>query len=435
MEAVTIVVVEIQEASQPTTHEAHQYAVTNPTTTNYSPSTAAPDTAYLSSAYSYSSPVAASTSAVDPDTGETFWYTLVNPSSSSSSSSSLPSTFASPSASYSPTAYSSSTYNNGYIAAGQSNYTSVNSTSAQGNTGTEEESSGLSPLVKPIAAAVGAAVVVAAVITIWLCCCKRRRAKRSSRLSGEEQTTGSVMGQRSSMAVARQQRNLTRDELFDVVPLPPPLARYSRIAPSPPDGLIPPPLTTLRSNRLSSVTSSWADDSEIDALATDGSTIARTISTHSISSRLSEGTVTGTVSDNPFDHPAYTLISGTPRRTRTTPGTSTLNSSGQTGSDTMIPTSDPFSDIHAPLTEQATVDSPISPVSPAYLPSSRSHLDDLFGSPSGNDLDQGATIIQHIDGGRAVPRRAALPEPERVGQGEVHIPPTYMELYPGRNGQ
>lgn len=335
---------------------------------------------------------------------------------------------------------SSAVTNNGYAynetAAGEQNNNGT--TSQIDGDSTSQGGSGGKPQMGNVLAGVFSTIFTLAVITTIVFCCKRRRARRRLQRQEQEYTQSRPAMQQSYPPSTINRRSLTRDELYDVVPLPPPLARYSRIIPSrapalPPRNGQPPTLAQLRSNRLSTVSSSWADDSEIDALATDGSTIARTISTHSVSSRLSEGTAIGSASDNPFDHPAYTLMTGTSRRTRTTnTGSGTLISSGRTTTDILSPTYDPFSDSNTPLIDHTMVDSPISPISPAHLNStSRSGLDEMFGG----DLERGATIIQHIDGGRALPQRAALPEPDRLGDGEVHIPPTYMELYPGRNGR
>jgi hypothetical protein len=75
-------------------------------------------------------------------------------------------------------------------------------------------------------------------------------------------------------------------------------------------------------------------------------------------------------------------------------------------------------------------------LSPAVTTSRRSPadtLEDMFADLTDEDsggLSRGATIIRHVDAGSAPRGRQGQPEPERIGGGEVHIPPTYMELYP-----
>ena len=302
--------------------------------------------------------------------------------------------------------------------------TGLNSTSAaEASDGTSDGSdsaptSKTSTVLKGVLGTIGAL----AMVLVLLFCIKRRRAKRRLRNDDPE------MSQIVNAATTRP--SVTHSESIDVVALPPPLARYSRIidptsAPSLPSRARSP------RDRNSIVSSAWADGSEMDAFATDGSSIARTLSTHSNDSRATDATIT--TAENPFDHPAYTTLLSTSRRTRTTPTDTLLTASSP---------ADPFSDGHAvPSHSVSTLPdsalSPISAVSPAVTMSRRSPadtLDNMFADMTDDDdsghLSRGATIIRHVDAGSAPKGRQGQPEPEHIGGGEVHIPPTYMELYP-----
>ncbi|KAK1927872.1 hypothetical protein DB88DRAFT_479636 [Papiliotrema laurentii] len=280
-----------------------------------------------------------------------------------------------------------------------------------------------------------------------------RRRRTRERAFGQQRD----MDQLPTTQSATQSRlDLARTDLYDVVPLPPPPpVRYSQVPgvparsgrPAPPlpprRGDLPPSLAALPGrDRRSMTESSWADDSELDALATDGSSLARTISTYSTSSLHSDATATLS-SGNPFDHPAYTLISATRRPAHSSSAGLTLtgDTAIPTGTWTSLPStlnvdtmtaSDPFADGQTPLLDET---SPISPLSLAVTTTShrsRAGLDEIFGGNTpATVLSRGTTFIQHIDAGRAPSQRAGVPEPGRVGEGEVHIPPTYMELYPG----
>lgn len=439
----------------------YQYALTDIASTTYTSLPTSSSSSTITGQYDNDTPEYPAYSYANENDTNNVIATPATPSSSSPPSSS---SSASSSSSYYPYPYSSMPNNAWYTSIETSmaqSASAIQTGYAQNEGSSSEEESGKPKTTTTALAGVFSTIFTLGLILTIVFCCKRRRARR--RLAAQDSENAAAAATSSSRPTMQQtfqsttsgtRRSLTRDELYDVVPLPPPLARYSRIVHSssrrsppvlPPRNGLPPTLAQLQSHRHSTVSSSWADDSELDALATDGSTIARTISTHSVSSRISEGTVTGTSLDNPFDHPAYTFMSGQSRRTRSTPTTSsTLVSSSRTGTgtgtgigmDILSPIHDPFSDAHTASMNQSPIESPISSISPAHLAShSRSNLDDMFGSPSVGELERGATIIQHIDGGRALPQRAALPEPDRLGDGEVHIPPTYMELYPGRNGR
>jgi len=334
------------------------------------------------------------------------------------------------------------------------------------------------PLVAPIAGTFGG-VFGLCLLATGIVCYKRRKAFKREHAGSEEAGPLGSSGPQGTHGVGAETTMVQRQfghtrpiplgDGFEgyygvnVTPLPPPLTRYSRVPPLPTrpadeaGSLTPAP--RYRQIRSSVAASSWADDSEFDAIATDGSSYARTLSSYSVSSDVSDATATA--NENPFDHPAYTLM---PARRR--PARGPANTQQQEGSDTGSPVdintnSDPFADSHSASTSRPlptlsdptltyttfntnstpSLSSPISPVAlispvlpvPAQAILARPHtttnsLDDHFSHPSPK-LSR-TTFIQHVDGGQASLERANAAEPERLGGGEVHIPPSYMEMYP-----
>lgn len=275
-----------------------------------------------------------------------------------------------------------------------------------------------------ISAGVGIVIILGILLCVF---CRRRRRSRNGYMENRNMeqlpTTSNV--------------SLTdRPDPFEIIPLPPPSIapplRYSQVVPPTPRqyGASTPIMAPERRYRAVSTTaSSWADDSELDAFATDGSSLARTLSTNSQGTIVSENTITGE-NENPFDHPAYTLPSN--RHRQRTNFTGTLSSEGNHRSVTVQRAIDPFADSSS--VSPISPISPITPISSASVGVARARaLDDIFASvhegPEGTETE--TTFIHHIDAGRAPSQRAlGVPEPDRIGDGEVHIPPTYMELYP-----
>jgi len=307
------------------------------------------------------------------------------------------------------------------------------------------------PLVAPIAGTLVGIFALCAIATGVVCYKRRKAFRREGR--GRKRLDDPAPEYEKDHPDGTAQ-----NEGMDVTPLPPPLTRYSRVPPLP--GLTSGQRTPRSFRSSVAASSAWADDSELDAIATDGSSYARTLSSYSISSVQSDQTAT-TDHANPFDHPAYTLM---PARRLA------MQSQGRTLTPTPVSTSaetanlDPFADplspaspldptathtssgsafspaaTSAPGTASAyglgsatssddTIISPISTLSPAVLRPPNSHMDDLF-SHSSPKLAH-TTFIHHVDAGRASLARPTAAEPERLGRGEVHIPPTYMEMYP-----
>ena len=252
--------------------------------------------------------------------------------------------------------------------------------------------------------------------TVLFFCYKKRKLKRQKG-NQEMVSVRDHTDHGHTLPVTRP--DLSLPELYDIIPLPPPPPiRYSQISTRPlareGSGRTQLGRTEVHGSIYSS-TSSWTDDSEMDAFATDGSTIARTLSTLSTSSTGTDHTVVGRTLErgiagshvNPFDHPAYTL--STRRR-------NVEMSSGPNRRLGHPPAIDPFADDQ----------SPEPPSSNGHPPSPFEEI--LISTPR---VDDGTTFIHHIDAGRHPTQRSTgLPSPERVGSGEVHIPPMYRELYP-----
>jgi hypothetical protein len=180
----------------------------------------------------------------------------------------------------------------------------------------------------------------------------------------------------------------------------------------------------------SSRDSRWADDSEMDAMAEDGSTITRTLST--TSTRRSMMTTDGPSNgENPFDHPAYTYRAARPRPA----------GAFARGPISAITTSG-SSTTHQSSSMQSTL-SPITPITPAALRPSSAHLqsraadtysihsseDGTFGTPISRPggLRREPTIIRHADsvGGDGSGYATKV---EREGRdGVVELPPLYED--------
>ncbi|ORX35466.1 hypothetical protein BD324DRAFT_652591 [Kockovaella imperatae] len=138
-----------------------------------------------------------------------------------------------------------------------------------------------------------------------------------------------------------------------------------------------PPRTVVRNTRAPST--QWgSDDSEYDMVATDGSSITRTLSTRSmdtISERMESGTAS---TENPFNHPAYTV--NRPNRRFDIPGIRTnVNSTTTTlsvASPLTLGTAETwwsnishgrFSATSPTATTDSTTDSSMSPTTPRPL--------------------------------------------------------------------
>lgn len=308
---------------------------------------------------------------------------------------------------------------------------------------------------------VGIGFIGACIICCWLV--RRRRTRRRSARDNRSQPTDLFAS------------NLTTEEVAEVVPFPANLAsRPGRTCTS-----------SDRTDRES--TAAWTDDSEFDMLATDGSTITRTLSSTSTrrqSLRSSSGEQDDTPGSNshsnPFAHPGYTLPPrATPKlytdvksfmnQTAMSPGSSSGSRStppwtcaSTSSSQLLTPLSATYdrSIPNNPFRDPPSV-SPISPFnsypsgrlqtssrSPPVSDRSWSTADDSAFTRQASTHNPsvrpfaGITIVQHIDGGRT-------PSRPLTGQGvvnadgtdvvdergRVHLPPTYGELYgPGGDG-
>ena len=354
--------------------------------------------------------------------------------------------------------------------------------------------------VKPVIGA-GLAVFVIALVTLLVCCVKRRRQRAGpggrTRLNDDEMiqtrsrgpvTLGTQPTQKRTQRDPRVptrslQIDLTRDELFDVVPIPPPAVRVRDSGPNP----TVPSLSTIglhtsngrnRSRRgllggnsngdRQAAESSRGDgedsnESELDAFATDGSSATRTLSTRSV--------VSSGMSETPFHHPAYTLAPSS-RRTAAGTGTETgtsidvgswlswgwLASSRRASSPSPPPSprQGPTYIESSPTTDSDPFNPPPSPSQPSQV-RTRTSANSVYSANSAaqtwlNDDDvqnsllsahfpahsartpsRGVKIVQHVDAGRA---RVEAMLPDMNGDkhrqsGEVHIPPTYRETYLG----
>jgi hypothetical protein len=317
-------------------------------------------------------------------------------------------------------------------------------------------------------AAVGVPAVVGLIIAImgiWLCCrCKKRRGER--RAAGEQ--GGGVgygemrqVGQRGddwrfSVTSLPQTTGgngsrgdiLTRNEVMGVVS-PSRRPRGNRDA----DNGSYSPSPSYHRNQpgsypyaTSSRHSRWTDDSEFDAMAEDGSTITRTLSTTSTRQSIMTATDGPSSRENPFDHPAYTYRSAPPRA---------IGSSFLGTNSSMTPTSTATSSSHYPSTTFQSTLSPISPLTPSAATSSslyqqqtgareasqsdtysiHSSDDGIFGAPASRPgLRREPTIIRHADSsaGRGSAGGGYATKVERQGRdGVVELPPLYEDATAG----
>ncbi|KAK4688462.1 hypothetical protein P7C73_g1651, partial [Tremellales sp. Uapishka_1] len=261
--------------------------------------------------------------------------------------------------------------------------------------------------------------VVGTLCVVALCgllyvCRKRRKQRRSRALVSDERPTRS------------QRRSVTTQEAFEAVPFPSRLSTLRRPFPQ----------------SDSRPSSAWTDDSEMDAMAVAGSSIARTLSNTTSSSRRVESVYSDAPYSSRFPAPPRLAID-----TKSLPldGSewSTLPSSSNHPYGAHTPqsqapsyTSDPFADSISPISaptprnpspSQSQIRSHFSPQQQHQFQSQQSYSSTSHLSPSypasSHNLSRNTTIIRHSDAGR-VPQT-----PSRPLDPVVHLPPTYGELY------
>lgn len=398
-----------------------------------------------------------------------------------------------------------------YVSASNSasNVTVTSVGTEEGNTGTGVSTGEVE--IKPwMMAAMGIAgvAIIAMMVLCCVCCRRRKRRIRQQRLEDDEEKRQEEINR----ADIRSPGDLTRDEVFDVVPLPPAPPRMvtrpnvslagqyahhprhipasSPTSPFDTDPFLQHGVPGPRGYDRSSVAeySQFGQDSELDVYAEDGSSMTRTLSTRSFaSSAPSYGNPTEQ-GENPFDHPAYTVMGG--RRPRgpenqtwmrgdgTLTRQNTMRTGTYTGSQgTLLSPTDILPSVYNSSGSSST-QSPITPMtsasrlrgyphqppseassdrraSRAWTISTATSDDDILigstlpeGATARTGLARGLTIVQHVDAGQErvarrqgqglddAQRMLALEEDQAVDRrrGEIHIPPTYKELYEDRRG-
>ena len=307
----------------------------------------------------------------------------------------------------------------------------------------------------------GVGLLLIALIT-W--CCIRRKRRRKAR---RESTRLREMDQVGSSMVLPGRRfggDLTTEEVQSAVVLQPP-----RLPPRPSYAPAPPPSTR------------WgSDDSEYDMVATDGSSITRTLSSRSVDTITSRTAPMSVISENPFDHPAYTVRPGrrvdgplgsatntssispiTPQsgsggtwlhpshQSHFSPNSSSTRSpydrpqlsiahntfagSSQASTIQPSPVSQNSRYVPSPAPSYATSHPAISgrtrPVSIISESTDRSEEEEIGTVMSTPGLRRGTTFIQHTDSLSPVGQPSVAAWRDGRRRKEVHLPPSYGEVY------
>jgi hypothetical protein len=335
---------------------------------------------------------------------------------------------------------------------------------------------------------IGVVVVLAFVVSaigVWWCCRSRRktRERREGPSSGggagygemreREREVGSGITTGLGVGLGNSDQrpsSLTRNEVMGVVSgsrqFPSRLQTDQEYYTSAPSLPLPRTLShTYSDSSLRYLTPSvagsgsrhsrWTDDSEFDVMAEDGSTITRTLSTFSNSTRRSLATVTespalngsATLNENPFDHPAYTYRSAPQQLVR---GQTSLSRNGTLSSNPGLGTGTWSSQSQTQSQSQSQLISPITPTSTAtgsYLQpplhinsdlqsdtysmhSSEADDDGIYGftATPRPGLRREPTIIRHSDSA-AIQGTAKVEK--RGRDGVLELPPLYEDATSG----
>ena len=308
-----------------------------------------------------------------------------------------------------------------------------------------------------IGSAVGVSVLILISIIVLTVCCRRRKGRRERQRLGREGERDEAGEGRTAMsqieggdgrqrAPSIMDMNMTAQDVRDVLSMPSPAVPGPRPPPLPPR-----PLTNTVSRSRSA--SQWStDDSELDALATDGSSVHRSLSTRSLNT-VSEVASSYNV-DMGYDHPAFTLgarraqnpfvdQSSSPSYTwdGTTPSSTWVQTptypAGPSSARPRLPSLQVVT--HAESVHNDGHHLGRIPSSPVSF--SSTHVSDESDGTRSAGLDhsishsgalrRGTTIIQHSDSVTSPTTAQFNPITERSGRGrkEVHIPPSYSDVY------
>ena len=337
-----------------------------------------------------------------------------------------------------------------------------------------------------IGCAAGSCIAVCLILFCFVRSCRRRSRTRLRNGIQDDSTSRTALESNMSQVPAGAGRtmivpgrafggDLTTDEARASVLLrPDSIAIAPRLPPRRDTFQVQPHLTHQTTGTRSR---SGSDDSEYDMVATDGSSITRTLSTRSTGSS-SRGTIISSRAENPFDHPAYTVPHQSTRRVEGPSGTFTGSTySTESSRSPVTPrTAEAYNrGDHEPWAQSSTTYSfgpvpsrepyqpfPSFPTDPRLYPSSSrqpthqdlpqirttrrqsilsesterswSTADDeengaTFMSTPGVGVRRGTTIVRHTDSLSPI-----APTPFGMGMDgrrrkEVHLPPTYGEVY------